>query len=242
MLMKTYIAALVLILGISVTAQMKQRVSGVEAERQWHEEQELGDLYKRAAASRFVVVGTVLKDSPIGQRGKQPSIDDNVAGILHSINIDEVLCRQEDLAGGPVKSSTLTPQTINLFVPLNPAVEDRHLRKERLSARRRYLLFLVMPDQAQQKLWTDSLMLDPQLAYYRAEELSRGVVPLLDPTADNSSLPQPHVLEKVRRLCRAMRPSNLDDKLAALNQLVASHDPVMEKEAQIAINALQAPE
>jgi len=241
MLMKTYIAGLLVILGISVTAQTKQRVSGAEAERQWREEQELGDLYKRAAASRFVVIGTVLQDSPIGGRGTQPSIDDNIAGILHSINIDEVLCRQEGLTGGPVKSWMLTPQTINLFVPLNPAVEGRHLRKKRLAAGRRYLLFLVMPDQAQQKMWTDSFMLDPQTAYYRAEELSRGVVPLLDPTADNTSPEQPPVLEKIRQLCRALRPANLDEKLAALNQLAASHDPVLEKEARIAINALQAP-
>jgi len=103
MLMKTYIAGLVVILGISVTAQTKQRVSGAEAERQWREEQELGDLYKRAAASRFVVIGTVLQDSPIGGRGTQPSIDDNIAGILHSINIDEVLCRQEVLLEVPSK-------------------------------------------------------------------------------------------------------------------------------------------
>jgi hypothetical protein len=50
-----------------LSAHLKQYVSGAEAERQWREEQELGDLFTRAAASRFVVVGTVLKASPVGQ-------------------------------------------------------------------------------------------------------------------------------------------------------------------------------
>lgn len=239
--MRIQIAAFVLVFGVSAAAQVKQRVSGAEAERQWQEEQELGDLFKRAAASRFVVVGQVTKDDVVGERGKPVSIDDKVAGILHTISISEVLCRQEELSGGSPSRSAPTPETISLFVPLKPAIEGSHLRKEMLTPGRRYLLFLVTPDQAQQKMWTDSFMLDPQMAYYRAEELSRGVVPLLDATADNSSPQQPHVLEEIRRLCRALRPANLDEKLAALNQLAASHDPVLEKEAQIAINALQAP-
>jgi len=240
--MKTYTVSLALIFAVSVAAaQMKQHVSGAEAERQWQEEQELGDLFRRAVASRFVVVGTVLRDSPVGQRGKQPSIDDNVVGILHSVNIDEVLCRQEDLGGGVGGTSTQTPQEIDLFVPLSPVIEGRHLRKEKLMAGRRYLLFLVEPDRAQQKIWTDSFFLDPQVPYYRAEELSRGVVPLLDPTAENPSPQQPTVLARVKQLCQAMRPSNLNEKLARLHQLAASHDPILEREAQIAMRALQVP-
>jgi hypothetical protein len=204
------------------------------------EEQELGDLFKRAAASSFVVVGQVTRDDVVGERGKRPSIDDNVVGILHTISISEVLCRQEELGGGRPTRLAQTPDTIRLFVPLKPIVEGRHLKKETPSAGRRYLLFLVVADPLQQKNWIDAFELDPQATYFRGEELSRGVIPLTDPTAQNPSPQQPPVLEKMRQLCSAMYPSRLDAKLSALHQLVASHDPILEKEAQIAINALEA--
>jgi hypothetical protein len=64
-------------------------------------------------------------------------------------------------------------------------------RKENLSAGRRYRLFLVAVDRDQQRTWTDSFLLEPHVSYYRGEELSRGVVPLVDSTSENPSPEQP---------------------------------------------------
>ena len=118
--MNKYVVTVALLFCSNLIGQVKQPVvvSGDEVERQWREQQELGDLYKRAAASRFVVVGTVMKDIAIAERGAQPSMDSNVGGILHSVRVEEVLCQQKDFTGtisprilpkGPRYSSHLCP-------------------------------------------------------------------------------------------------------------------------------------
>src|SRR5947209_18652585 len=68
--------------------------SGEEVERYWRERQELGDLYKRVATSRFVVVGSVSKREFIVAPGQAPAIDNNYAGKLYTIAVEDTLCQQ----------------------------------------------------------------------------------------------------------------------------------------------------
>ena len=239
--MSKYVVTFALLLGAHLLPQVQQPVvvRGDEVERQWREQQELGELYKRAAASRFVVVGTVMKDIAVAERGKHPSMDGDVAGILHLVKIEEILCRRQDFIGSIAESSLKTPDTVHLFVPLQPLVEHGQVNKERLTAGDRYLLFLVEPDQQQQRLWTSLFELDAQTIYYRGQELARGVVPLVKPTDANPNPQQPLVLQKITQLCQAMHPSNRDEKVTALNRLVSSQDPILRKEARNALRALE---
>lgn len=213
-------------------------------------EKDLGDLYKRGSASRLVVVGTVLKSEGVSKRltasireKMKTSLDAVYGGSLYTIRVEETLCRKEDFEIHPAVPKQPSPQsnqTVTLFVPRDePLWHDGH-QKESLLDGHRYLLFLVEPDQPKQKEWTNSFQLDPERVYYRAEERSRGVVPLTKPSRDNPTPKQPAVLEKVTKLCEALRPEQLADKLAALEKLMASGDPVLQKEAEAAANALRS--
>jgi hypothetical protein len=239
--MKRSIVWLLLLFAVDSLAQVKQRglfVSGEEAEHHWRERRQLGELYRRISASRFVVVGTVVTSNEILERGKRPSMDDDAAGQLYTIATEQVLCRQEEASPNTATSPGGSQREFHLFVPAEPFVEGVQ-EKERLSRDQRYLLFLAVPDQKQQKIWTDSFALDPQFVYYRGEELSRGVIPLARPTAENPNPLQPAVFDKVTQLCQAMRQASLEDKLTELNRLAASDDPVLRKEAQEAMFAIR---
>ena len=160
-------------------SQVVRTISGEEADRQYRRDQEIGDLYRRAAASRFVVVGKVAKLNLVGDRAwKRPTMDEGLGGYLYSIAIEKTICRQADLiwhtnnAPPPAEAGPM----LYLFAPYEPLVSGG----ERLQSGQRYLLFLDLPDQQQQKKWTDSFYLDPLKVYLRAEEQARGVV-LLPP-------------------------------------------------------------
>jgi hypothetical protein len=126
---------------------------------------------------------------------------------------------------------------VYLLSPHKPLVPG----KESLELGQRYLLFLVLPDQQQQKEWTDSLYLDPLKVYLRGEEQARGVVLLPPQDSDNPAGKQPEVLDKVTQLCQAMRPASVIEKLEALQKLAASLDPILSHEAEEAMQALQRP-
>lgn len=201
-------------------------------------ELDLGDLYHRVATSRFAVVGTVVKHEGVGVRSQIPSIDSNMAGDLYTINVEKVVCRQTDFDTRALSSSKLQlePEIPSyLFVPYLPLARG----KEKLALGQRYLLFLFEPAREKQKEWTKSFELDPRQTYYRGEELSRGVIPLAKPTPENPMPEQPLVLEKVTRLCDALRPKDVADKLAALNKLAASGDPILANEAELAAKELR---
>ena len=219
---------------ISQTVPNRKVLSGEEVERMWKSQQELGDLYKRVAASRFVVVGTVSKDELVGTRGAPTSIDSDIGGNLYTVTIEDTLYRKEDLNSQSATSS-ISPNEVDVFVPYMPLASG----KERLELGQRYLLFLVVAEEDKQKEWTHTFTLDPQRTYYRGEELARGVIQIAQPTVDNPTPVQPQVLEKVTRLCTALREPELPQKLRALNQLAASDDPLLRKEAQEALIALQ---
>src|SRR5579884_2891569 len=92
------ISTLVLVLATAVAMkpqsnQVVRTVSGEEADREYRRNQEIGDLYRRAAASRFVVVGKVIKLDPVADRSwKRPAMDESFGGFLYSIAIEKTLC------------------------------------------------------------------------------------------------------------------------------------------------------
>jgi hypothetical protein len=220
-------------------------------------EKDLSDLHRRAAASRFVVIGTVIKAEGVGrhlsesdkQKMSQPSADGKTAivllptlgGSLYTIRIEKTVCRQEEFRIIPAHDGRLSAdsdQTAYLFVPrTGPMFEGGH-PQEILQLGERYMLFLYEPAREKQQEWTKSFELDPKRVYYRGEELSRGVIPLAKPSAENPRPEQPPVLEKVTRLCEAMQPTDLVDKLAGLKSLENSGDPILAKEAEAAAKAL----
>jgi hypothetical protein len=225
------------------TPQVVHTISGEDLDRQYRREQEIGDLYRRAAASRFVVVGKVVKlDLVVDRSWKRLTMDESFGGYLYSIAIEKTVCRHADFSA-PANVVNAPPRgeadpVAYLFAPYEPLVPGG----ERLQLGQRYLLFLVLPDQQQQKEWTDSLHLDPLKVYLRAEEQARGVVLLPPQDTDNPAAKQPEVLDKVTQLCQAMRPASVTEKLQALQKLAASDDPVLSHEAAEAMQALQRPD
>ena len=219
--------------------------------------QDLGDLYQRAAASRFVLIGTVDKSEGVIRRlselDKQKMISPAAngkaiielptsgGGSLYTIRIETTVCRQGEFRVTPLPGGRVPEdpdQPVYVFVP---SAEPRYVgghAQEILQLGERYLLFLYEPPREKQQQWTKSFELDPQRVYYRGEELSRGVIPLAKPTAENPHPEQPPVLEKITRLCEAMRPTDIADKLANLKNLEKSGDPALAREAETAAKAL----
>ena len=203
-------------------------------------EQDLGDLYTRAAASRFVVVGTVTRSDGVGKRltkileakiEAEGNLSLIVGGSLYTIEVENTLCRQSDFRFQSLASPE-APRTVYVFLPRDePAVVDNHQR-EMLLPGQRYMLFLVAPDQVTLDHWTATYDLDPHRSYFRGEQHARGVVPLKPGELGT--------LQKVERLCQAMRPPEVAQKVAALKKLQESGDPVLEKEAREAEEDLRA--
>jgi len=221
--------------------QVVRTVSGEEADREYRRNQEIGDLYRRAAASRFVVVGTVVKLDPVADRSwKRPTIDEGFGGYLYSIAIEKTVCRQADFSAPASVVDAPPPAEADPVVYLLSPVQLVPGR-ESLELGQRYLLFLVLPDQEQQKNWTDSLYLDPLKVYLRGEEQARGVVLLPPQDSNYPAAKQPEVLDKVTQLCKAVRPASLTEKLEALQKLAASGDPILSREANQGMQALQRP-
>jgi len=69
--------------------------------------------------------------------------------------------------------------------------------------------------------------------YYEPEPYGNGVVSLSKPG------PEPLILDKITRLCAAVRPSSVEQKLVELNILAASGDLILAKEAEDAKKGLQ---
>jgi len=66
----------------SQTVANRKVLSGEEVEQLWKDQQELGDLYKRTAASRFVIVGISSKTELIDERGAQQGrIDETLPAL-----------------------------------------------------------------------------------------------------------------------------------------------------------------
>jgi hypothetical protein len=246
---RTYlrISTLFLLLATAIAmepqgGQVVRTVSGEEADREYRRSQEIGDLYRRAAASRFVVVGKVVRLDLVADRSwKRPTMDENFGGYLFSIAIEKTVCRQGDLSAHTNMADAPPPAEADSMVYLLSPIDPPVAGVEKLELGQRYLLFLVLPDRQQQKKWIDTLYLDPLKVYLRAEEQTRGVVLLPPLDSDNPAAKPPEVLDKVTQLCQAMRPASLTEKLEALQKLAASGDPILSHEADEAMQALQRP-
>ena len=202
-------------------------------------EQDSSNLFERAAASRFVVVGTVTQIDGVTKRLTKDletkiKADGNlsliVGGPLYVIAVESIVCRQEDFL---VKStgSSAVPKQVYVFVPRDEPEWVDGKEREVFSPGERYILFLTLPDQKTLDRWITIYDLDPQRPYFRGEQRGRGVVPL-KPKAG-------HILDQVSRLCGAMRPPELAQKLTALKDLENSGDPVLEEEARVAEKKLR---
>ena len=104
----------------SQTVANRKVLSGEEVEQLWKDQQELGDLYKRTAASRFVIVGISSKTELIDERGAQQGrIDDNVAGALYTVEVEDTICKQEDFPLETRPNPNSVAQVVHLFQKLN---------------------------------------------------------------------------------------------------------------------------
>jgi hypothetical protein len=208
-------------------------------------DQDLHDLYYRMASSRFILVGEVQKQAGVAKR-RTPEIAEKIksdlsaglGGSLYTIRVDRILCGYSDFAAADSVQPE-TPKTVKIFLPRDESSWTGSRRKEILLPSRSYLLLLNPLEAPQQKLLADTFELDPQQINFRAEEGNRGVIPLALPISTVPTPKQPEILDKVTQLCQAMAPAEVEGKLAALDRLTHSPDPILAKEAQEAIAGLR---
>jgi hypothetical protein len=200
------------------------------------------DLYARAASSTVIIIGTVIKSEGRSERVPEAELQDRLNkgtvrhGSLETIQVDEIVCRQSDFdsqAPTPVD----TRQPFYMFVPFDESGLPDGQYREELLPNRQYLLLLTDVDSA---AMSKTYQLDPDRTYYRGEEHNRGVIPLLPQSKQAQSQNPPEVVDKFRKLCDAMRPPKLEEKLALLQHLADSGDPVLEHEAAVAIKTVRA--
>ena len=211
-------------------------------------ERDFGDLYERASSSRVVVVALAGKPKGVAKRmtadlREKVKVDLSAAyaGGLLSLRVTETVCHQEDFRVG-ASQAQLAPtieSPLLIFLPRDEAPYMNGQMTEYVIEGRLYLVFLSEPDTKKHQEWVDSFQLDPARTYYRATERSRGVVQLA-PAIRPGSKDGVVFLQKVTRLCAAVRPPTLEGKLLELKKLAESGDPVLQREAEIAANALRA--
>jgi hypothetical protein len=205
----------------------------------------VASLYKRASASRFVAVGTVVDGRSVmsrkerqylnallaafkeGKERPKPDPDPNTIGHLYTIRLEQILCRQSDFQASLSQSLAPDPNVIYIFVPFDGNLQPY---VERPKTNERDLLFLVTP--AGQKQWIEEYDLDRDQTYYQAMWRGEGVISLSEPGES------PPILDKMTQLCQAVQPADPAQKIAALDKLAASGDPVLQKEAAEAKKSL----
>jgi hypothetical protein len=220
-------------------------------------EHDLGDLFLRISSSEAVVVGTVISVSGVPKKlseaeirrrtASEPgsaritvSLDDVIGGTLAEVRVDEVVCRQEDFFPSAA-SSLLKPGDIAfLFTPREEPTWQDGRRKEFVLQSNTYLLFFVPVDEPTRTRWRTLFQLAPTEGFYRPHQRSRGVVPLVPPDRGTDARSEAPVLDRVARLCRAARAGSIALKIAQLEQLAASGDPLLGREARLAIASLRA--
>lgn len=200
-------------------------------------ERDTNDLFDRASKSRFVIVGKVSDRTPVAVPGNSGAMDTTEGGVLYKIQPLRQLCDQSELVPSLAPQAQRRNEFLYMFVPFDePRIVDRHYA-EKLAPGGTYPLFLVEAERAQQEKWIERFKLDKSRTYYRGEERARGVVPLVSPDA-NTGAKQPEVLGKMESLCSALNPPEVDKKISNLRGLETSGDPILAKEAAIAIDAL----
>lgn len=227
---------LVVLLGLVTAARAQLDTESIPPE------QDQRDLFARAGASRLVIIGTVIKSEGKSERVPPEELAERLrkgtvrGGSLETIQVEEIVCRQSDFDSKAPKVDD-RPQPFYLFIPFGESdLPDGHFR-EALLPQRRYLLLLAELDTGS---LTATYELDPNLIYYRGEGHNRGVIPLEQETPAGKTHKPPEVVDEFRRLCAAMRPPKPADKLALLQRLADSGDPVLQKEAEVAKAAVKA--
>jgi hypothetical protein len=202
--------------------------------------QDQNDLFARAAASRLVIIGRVLKSEGVSKRIPPESLEEHLkngtalGGSLVTVQVEETVCRQSDFSKNSPKTDDSQP--FYLFVPFDEsALPDGHYR-EVLLPNHRYMLLL---DALDSQTLSKTYLLDPGRNYYRGQGQNRGVIPLEAETSTGRAHNPPDVVNKFRKLCTAMKPANPADKLASLQQLADSGDPVLAREAENAKRAVK---
>jgi len=226
----------ILLFGLAIAAQAQLDTPSIPPELDQR------DLYTRAEASQLVIIGTVVKSEGALPRllpGETSRWRSNKGrdrrASLYTVQVDETICRQSDFNDTSPKVDN-RPQPFYLFIPFDESDLPNGDFREVLLPGRRYLLLLIELDS---QLLSAEYELDPNRIYYRGTGHNRGVIPLEPETAAGRSHTPPDVVEKFRKLCTAMRPPKPEDKLALLQELAESGDPVLEKEAEIAKNAVR---
>jgi hypothetical protein len=233
-MIKTF--GLVVLLGLVTSARAQIDTELIRPEL------DQNDLFARAAASRLVVIGTVVRSEGASERISPELLLERLnkgtvgGGGLETIKVEEIVCRQSDFdSKAPAVDDR--PQPLYLFIPFGDSdLPDGHYR-EVLLPNRRYLLLLTELDAA---ALSTKYKLDPNRIYYRGTGHNRGVIPLEPETLAGQAPKPPEVVDKFRRLCDAMRPPSPADKLGLLEKLADSGDPVLQKEAEIAKASVQA--
>lgn len=214
-------------------------------------EMDMEDLYQRAVESEVVVIGRVVRVEGVQSReseaerqkrlhpGKTPgtvvvSLDGVVGGAAIAIQVETTVCRAADFSTtGPV-SPAPNRALLHLFVPRDEPLWSSGRQRESFVQGRLYLLFLVPVEVTVQRQWKERFELPASTSLYRAHERSRGVV-MLDP----DERPLNPVLDKIGKLCAAVKPPGLARKIAALRRLQASGDLILQQQATLAVRGLQ---
>ena len=205
-------------------------------------EQDQRDLFARAAASRLVIIGKVIKSEGKSERIAPEALHERLkkgtvrGGGLKTVQVEEVVCQQSDF-DNKVPRVDDRPQPFYLFIPFDELdLPDGHYR-EVLLPNERYLLLLAELDAA---ALSATYELDPNRIYYRGEGHNRGVIPLSPETPAGRTQNPPEVVDEFRKLCAAMRPPKPEDKLGLLEKLAETGDPILQKEAEIAKASVKA--
>lgn len=219
---------------------------------------DVDDLFLRASASDIVVVGTVTRSAGVGRRlseadfqeRTQPAPDSRTVGVrldglhggsLFEVQIEEILCRSQDFQPHAAKPAATPQESVVLFVPQDEPLWRDGRRREFLLRGETYLLFLVEVDLATRQKWASLYELDAGQPLFRSHERSRGAILLREASQEGLTPDQPPILAATAQLCHAVRPQSLEEKLARLAALATSEDPVLQREARAATQALQAP-
>jgi hypothetical protein len=204
-------------------------------------EQDQRDLFARAAASRIVIIGRVGKIEGRSERVAPELLQERLnqgtvgGGSLIRVKVDEIICLQSDFDKQAPKVDDLS-QPIYLFIPFKDTSLPSGQYRERLIPDTRYLLLLTETGSRDAIAKYD---LEADRSYYRGEEYNRGVIPIENESQPRTAQNPPEVIGKFRKLCSAMKPPDPADKLALLQTLIDSGDPVLQKEAEEARKAIK---
>jgi hypothetical protein len=217
---------------------------------------DVDDLYARLAESAYVVKGRVLAAEAVSLRTPSPAVQVgphewrlhyslNSGGVFFTVAVEEIICRQEDLAIAP-SAPAPSPSLVHVFYSLGEPQSTlskfdpyRHNRREFLLPGREYLLFLYAP--SGQDMLVKTYNLEPGVTYYRTVEGERGAVAL----PDAASPERPYtfltpLVKAVTTFCEAVKGPNAATKIRQLQGVRDLFDyPAWRQSVDAAIRGFQ---